>query len=150
MKMQEEMRVKKIREGTVIDHIPAGKALKVAGILELNENIKDAVSIVMNVPSKTMGRKDVIKVEGRELSDRDLHRISLIAPNASINKIKDFEVTEKTQVTLPQVFEGILKCPNLNCVTNFEGRSKMMVEETNGMKLRCAYCDRTYSTSELQ
>jgi aspartate carbamoyltransferase regulatory subunit len=63
-----ELRVKKICDGTVIDHIAAGNALAVLRILGIKGREGTVVSILMNVPSKTLGKKDIVKIEGRELS----------------------------------------------------------------------------------
>ena len=72
----------------------------------------------MNVKSSQMGAKDIVKIEGRELESRELDKIALIAPNATINIVREYEIVEKGQVKLLNNVKGILKCPNPNCITN--------------------------------
>src|SRR4029077_13876464 len=86
--------VKKIRNGTVIDHISAGHALDVLKILRISGGEGDIVSVAMNVPSKTDSKKDIVKVENRELKPGEVDKIALIAPGATINIIRDYEVAE--------------------------------------------------------
>ena len=91
-----EFKVTPIRNGTVIDHIECGMALKVLRIIGLDgENVQSPVSVLMHVPSKKSGWKDVLKVEDRELDPKDVDKIALIAPKATINIIRDFNVAEK-------------------------------------------------------
>jgi aspartate carbamoyltransferase regulatory subunit len=108
--LEEELHVKKIREGTVIDHITAGSALSVLKILGLTGSGDNVVSIVMNVPSQTIGTKDIVKIEGRELSPDEVDRISLISPKATINIIRSYKVAEKQKTKMPNVIRGIVKC----------------------------------------
>ena len=89
-----ELRVSKIRDGTVIDHIAGGQALNVLAILGVDAASGDTVSVAMNVPSDRLGTKDIVKVEGRELSQDEVDVLSLIAPAATINIVRDFDVVE--------------------------------------------------------
>ncbi|MEM3699106.1 MAG: aspartate carbamoyltransferase regulatory subunit, partial [Archaeoglobaceae archaeon] len=116
--MKKELVISKIKEGTVIDHINAGRALLVLKILGIDENTKETVSLALNVPSKKIGKKDIVKVEGLFISEEKLNKIALIAPNATINLIKDYEIEKKFKVKLPEVVKGILKCPNKMCISN--------------------------------
>ncbi|RLG59636.1 MAG: aspartate carbamoyltransferase regulatory subunit, partial [Candidatus Hydrothermarchaeota archaeon] len=90
--MEKELRVLKIKNGTVIDHIEGGQALNVLKIIGIP---KTTVTIAMNVPSKKTGIKDIVKVEGRELKEEEVNKISLISPRATINIIRNYEVVEK-------------------------------------------------------
>ncbi len=140
-----ELAVSKIKFGTVIDHINAGKALLVLRILGIRPGSSERVLIAMNVPSKKMGKKDIVKVEGKYIGEEELNRIALISPNATINLIEDYEVSEKRRVKLPEVVEGILTCPNKNCITNSREpiKSKFHVKkEGNTVKVVCHYCGR--------
>ena len=135
-----ELRVSKIRDGTVIDHIAAGQALNVLVILGIDGSGGETVSVGMNVPSGRLGRKDIVKVEGRELSQEEVDVLSLIAPAASINIVRGFEVVEKSRVERPEVVTGVLSCPNANCIST-QGEpveSRFDVLEDG---VRCAYCD---------
>ncbi|WP_253737173.1 aspartate carbamoyltransferase regulatory subunit [Halohasta salina] len=134
-----ELRVSKIRNGTVIDHVTGGQALNVLSILGIDGSEGLGVSVVMNVPSDRLGRKDVVKVEDRELSQSEVDVISLIAPEASINIIREFDVVQKNRVDRPESVVGLLSCPNRNCITNEPEPVETdftVVEEG----VRCTYC----------
>ena len=144
--LNKEMRVRPIKNGTVIDHIAAGQALNVLKILGISGTTTAVVSVAMNVPSKAMGSKDIVKVEDRELEQEEVDRVSLIAPNATINIIRDFEVIEKYRVDLPERLEGVMKCDNPNCISNTTEPviSKFTVNK-KPVELRCIYCDHVIS-----
>ena len=135
-----ELRVSKIENGTVIDHITGGQAVNVLAILGIDGTSGEEVSVGMNVPSDRLGRKDVVKVEGRELSQDEVDVLSLIAPAATINIIREFEVAEKHRVSRPGEVTGVLSCPNANCITteNEPVDSRFEVLEEG---VRCTYCD---------
>jgi aspartate carbamoyltransferase regulatory subunit len=144
--IEKEMRVRRIEHGTVIDHITAGQALNVLRILGVSGTTSAVVSVAMNVPSGAIGSKDIVKVENRELEEEEVDRISLIAPNATINIIRDFEVIEKYSVDLPEMLEGVVKCSNPNCISNTNEPviSKFLVNK-KPVELRCIYCDHVIS-----
>jgi len=144
--LNKEMRVRPIKQGTVIDHITAGQALNVLKILGISGTTTAVVSVAMNVPSKVMGSKDIVKIEDRELEEEEVDRVSLIAPNATINIIRDFEVVEKYRVDLPDRLEGVMKCENPNCISNTSEpvTSKFTVNK-KPVELRCIYCDHVIS-----
>lgn len=140
------LRVRPIKNGTVIDHITAGQALNVLRILGISGTTNAVVSAAMNVSSGVLGYKDIVKVEDRELEEEEVDRISLIAPDATINIIRDFEVVEKYRVDLPDLLEGVLKCVNPNCISNTNEPviSKFVVNK-KPVELRCIYCDHVIS-----
>ena len=137
---EHELRISKIRNGTVIDHVAGGHAPDVLAILGIDSSTEEVVSVGMNVPSDRLGRKDVVKIEGRELSQEEVEVISLIAPAASINIIREYDVAEKNRVERPDTVEGVLSCPNRNCITT-EGEpvASRFVVLDNGV--RCVYCE---------
>lgn len=151
MKPPKELKVKPIRNGTVIDHITANKALSVLKILGL-PNEKNTVTIAMNVQSPEMESKDIVKIEGRELAPNEVDKIALIAPNATINIIRDYEIVEKGKVHLSDEVSAILKCPNPNCITNTNEPmiTKFYVIEKEPVFLRCYYCERMMEESEIE
>jgi aspartate carbamoyltransferase regulatory subunit len=135
-----ELRVSKIQNGTVIDHIACGHAPDVLAILGIDSATDEVVSVGMNVPSDRLGHKDVVKIEGRELSQDEVDVISLIAPAASINIIREYGVAEKHRVERPDVVEGVLSCPNHDCITT-DGEpvaSRFAVLDDG---VRCVYCE---------
>ncbi|MFB6081978.1 MAG: aspartate carbamoyltransferase regulatory subunit [Halanaeroarchaeum sp.] len=135
-----ELRVSKIQNGTVIDHVTAGEALHVLAILDIDGSGGETVSLGMNVPSDRLGRKDVVKVEGRELSQSEVDVLSLIAPDATINIIRDYEVREKHRVERPTEVAGVLTCPNANCITN-AGEPVVTRFDVLEDGVRCEFCD---------
>jgi len=135
-----ELRVSKIRDGTVIDHISAGQALNVLAILGIDGAAGEQVSVGLNVPSETLGRKDIVKVENRELSQAEVDVLSLIAPHATINIVREFEVTDKARVERPERVTGVLSCPNANCITA-QGEPVESTFDVLSDGVRCAYCD---------
>ncbi|MFB6125220.1 MAG: aspartate carbamoyltransferase regulatory subunit [Halanaeroarchaeum sp.] len=135
-----ELRVSKIQNGTVIDHVTAGEALHVLSILGIDGSGGESLSLGMNVPSDRMGRKDIVKVEGRELSQSEVDVLSLIAPDATINIIREYEVSEKHRVERPGQVAGVLQCPNANCITN-AGEPVDTRFEVLEDGVRCEFCD---------
>jgi aspartate carbamoyltransferase regulatory subunit len=132
--------VGRIREGTVIDHITAGEALNVLKILGITGTTTECLSIATNVSSGKVGKKDIVKVEGRELRKEEVDRIALIAPRATINIIRDYEVVDKKGVEIPRSLTGVVRCPNPGCISNTSEpiESRFEVVERG---LHCLYCD---------
>lgn len=140
---EEKIRIVKIHDGTVIDHIRAGKALEVLKILGITGKDGNIVTLAMNISSSKIGKKDIVKVENRFLKDAEVARIALVAPEATINLIKDSKVIKKTRVELPETITDIFDCPNQRCVTNKEREpihSKYEVVSRTPVQLKCLYC----------
>jgi aspartate carbamoyltransferase regulatory subunit len=137
-----ELRVSKIKDGTVIDHISGGYALDVVKILGMTGHEKRVMTIAMNVPSKRFRVKDIVKIEGRALNAQEVNRIALVAPHASINIIRDYKVVEKLEVKLPKVIEAIIKCANPACISNSNepAVARFYVESEEPLLLKCHYC----------
>ena len=141
------MKVSKIRNGIVIDHIKAGDALKVLKILGIDRDYEDTVTVMMNAESKEYGKKDIVKIENRELDKEDLDKISLLSPTATVNVIRGSKLAEKYGVKIPDEIEGVLECTNPECISNSEQVStKFSIESSKPMMLRCHYCERLIST----
>ncbi len=151
MKTPRELKVKPIKNGTVIDHISANKALKVLKILGL-PSPETGVTLTMNVQSSQMGSKDIVKIEGRELASREVDEIALIAPQATINIIRDYEIATKGKVRLQDEIKNILNCSNPNCITNTDEpvTTHFVVLEKRPLILRCHYCERIMDQSEVE
>ncbi|WP_435125093.1 aspartate carbamoyltransferase regulatory subunit [Halobaculum sp. D14] len=134
-----ELRVSKIRNGTVIDHVTAGQALNVLAVLGIDGSEGHGVSIGMNVPSDRLGTKDIVKVEDRELSQGEVDIISLLAPEATVNIVREFDVVDKKRVERPERVVGLLTCPNHNCITNADepvaSRFRVVADG-----VRCEFC----------
>ena len=145
-------RVTAIRNGTVIDHIPAGHAMRVLEMLGINKSSAVPVSMVMNVPSKKKGTKDIIKVEDRELTQDELNRLALVAPDAHVAIIRAYVVAEKLTIELGSEVTNVVRCTFSNCVTinprePLPHRLKVLSREP--LELRCHYCGRPQDLEEL-
>ena len=137
------IRIVKINNGTVIDHIRAGHALEVLQILGITGKEGSIVTLAMNISSSRVGSKDIVKLEDRFLDDPEVARIALVAPEATINIIRDAQVIEKKRVELPDRLTNIVVCPNPRCITNKEREPilpKYEVVSRRPMKLKCLYC----------
>jgi len=136
------LRVSKIKNGTVIDHITGGHALDVIKILGITGRVNWVVTVAINVPSKKLGTKDMVKIEGRELESEEVDKIALLAPHATINIIRNYKVVEKQRVKLPNTIRGIVKCANPACISNSKEpvQPKFYVESEEPLRLRCHYC----------
>lgn len=150
-RLPKEIKVEKIKEGTVIDHISSGQALNVLRILGITKEYPTtAVTVAMNVPSSKARRKDIVKIEGRELKSDEVGKISLISPSATINIIREERVFRKKKVTLPEVIEGVVRCANPNCITSSEHVvSRFRVERKDPIRLRCLYCERVMEHRDI-
>lgn len=150
--MEEGMLVRKIRNGTVIDHVPAGRALLVLKLLGITGREGYRVAVVMNVDSRKLGRKDIVKIEDRYLKPDEADKIALIAPTATINIIKEYKIIEKRKVTAPNLLEGILRCINPTCITR-KPREPVTprFRRLEGEKLRyqCIYCGSIIEEEEI-
>ena len=142
--------VSAIKEGTVIDQIASRSTFKVANILNI-QGIDQVVLIGYNLSSKKLGSKGIIKIEGKLLTQEEVNKISLIAPDATVNIIKDSEVVEKFKVAIPDSIEEFLKCFNPNCVSNHQNvQSKFHVINKNPIRIRCHYCERHMGEDDLE
>ena len=150
--MTEMRRVTAIRNGTVVDHIPAGHALQVIQMLRINMTRTTPVSLVMNVPSDKLGRKDVLKVEDRELNQEELDRLALIAPTASIAIIRNHAVAAKLKIELADDLINIASCSFSNCITKNAREplpQRLRVISRDPLEVRCYYCGRDQDLEEL-
>ncbi|HEX2922205.1 MAG TPA: aspartate carbamoyltransferase regulatory subunit [Bacteroidales bacterium] len=145
-----QLSVSAIENGTVIDHVPASNLFKVIQILNLDK-IENQITFGTNLESKKFGRKAIIKIEGVYFEDKDINRIALVAPDAKLNVIKDYEVVEKKIVEVPDVIIGIAKCMNPKCITNFESvTTRFKVVSKKNVSLKCHYCEKITNEENLQ
>ena len=145
-------RVTAIKNGTVIDHIPAGKSLSVLKMLGIGGDMSNPVSLVMNVPSQKMGGKDIIKVEDRELTQNELDRLALVAPDASVAIIRAYLVAEKLEINLTDEVVNVARCTFSNCITVNPREPlphRLIVVNREPLQLRCRYCGKTQDTEAL-
>lgn len=142
MSNKTERQVAAIKNGTVIDHIPAEKTYQVVNLLQL-ETLDKPVTIGYNYPSNKIGRKGIIKVSDKFFTDEEISRLSVVAQNVVLNIIHDYEVVEKKTVKTPDELRGIVKCNNPKCITNNEPMHTVfhVVNKEKGI-LKCHYCDK--------
>ena len=144
--------VRRIKEGTVIDHIDEGKGLQVLDALRIDGKDGSLITIALNVPSGKFKKKDIIKVENKFLKDDDTNKLAVIVPNATINIIKNYKLVEKRRVALPNEVDRIFRCSNLECITNSTEHieSIMDVMDKEGRVLKCRYCSRVLDVNKLR
>lgn len=135
-----------LRQGVVIDHIPAGEAMKIYEYLNLGD-LDCEVAIIKNASSKKMGRKDIIKIEGPLTINIDA--LAVRNPNVTINIIENDVIVEKRPVTLPNEVRNIIKCKNPRCITSIEQELPHIFRLTNKEEkiYRCIYCEEAYQRS---
>ncbi|PZX15356.1 aspartate carbamoyltransferase regulatory subunit [Breznakibacter xylanolyticus] len=147
MNKNKELKVSAIKNGTVIDHIPAQQLFKVISILGLDK-IQNQITFGTNLESGQLGHKAIIKVSEKFFEDNEINKIALVAPRAKLNIIRDYEVVEKREVQIPDILVGIVKCVNPKCITNNEEiTTRFMVEDKSNVTLKCHYCEKI-TTSE--
>ncbi len=145
-----KLEVSAIEEGTVIDQIANKSTFKVANILNI-QKIEQVVLIGFNLSSKKLGKKGIIKIGGKLLTQEEVNKISLIAPDATVNIIKDSEVVEKFTVDIPDSIEEFMKCFNPNCVSNHQNiLSRFYVINKNPIRIRCHYCERHMGVDDIE
>jgi aspartate carbamoyltransferase regulatory subunit len=141
-----ELVVSALENGTVLDHIPAQYVYKALDLLGLKD-IESQITIGINLASKIYGRKGIIKIADKFFEDEELNKLALIAPNATINVIRDFKVVEKKRLEIPEEVIGIAKCKNPKCVTNHQPIKTKFATIQNGdeISLKCHYCEKISS-----
>jgi len=149
-KEPKQLSVSAIQNGTVIDHIPAKHLFKVIQILSLDK-IDHQITFGTNLESKKLGKKAIIKISEKFFADDDINRIALVAPDAKLNIIKDYEVVEKKVVEVPDSIIGIARCMNPKCITNFEAvTTRFKVVSKKNVALKCHYCEKITNQENMQ
>lgn len=137
---KKELAVAALRCGTVIDHIPADVLFEVAHLLKLQDS-ECQLTIGNNLPSRSLGKKGIIKVADTTFPEAVMNRIALLAPEANVNVIENYEVVEKRRVELPDTLVNVVRCHNPKCITNNEPMStRFIVVDRNPVTIRCSYC----------
>jgi len=146
-----QLLVRRIKDGTVIDHIEAGKALVVLRVIDITGKDGNVITVALNLPSNKHIKKDIVKIENKFLMKYETDKLALIAPRATINIIKDYKLVEKRKIQLPDSIVGIFRCPNLKCISNSEEdiRSTLDIVDKQNIILECRYCARTLTINDL-
>lgn len=145
-----KLQVSAIKNGTVIDHIPASNLFKVINILGLDKLDKQ-ITFGTNLESKRLGLKAIIKLADIFFVDKEINKIALVAPDAKLNIIKDYKVVEKKIVEVPDNIRGIAKCGNPKCITNHEGIvTKFAVVSKKKVAIKCHYCEKITDSEHME
>ncbi|MDD4418311.1 MAG: aspartate carbamoyltransferase regulatory subunit [Bacteroides graminisolvens] len=148
-KNKQALQVAALRNGTVIDHIPAEKLFTVVSLLGL-EHMENNITIGFNLESKKLGTKGIIKIADKFFCDEEINRISVVAPHVKLNIIRDYEVVEKKEVRMPDDLKGIVKCANPKCITNNEPMATLFhVTDKENCVLKCHYCEKEQRKEEI-
>lgn len=149
--MKKELNVSALESGTVIDHIPAHALFKVINILRLDHLGEDMITFGTNLDSKRDGKKAIIKISNVFLKEKDINKIALFAPHAVLNEIRNYEVVNKKNITMPSTISGIVKCHNPVCVTNSENVLPFYeVVSVAPPRLRCSYCEKITEADDFK
>jgi len=147
--MKPTQQVAKLKEGTVLDHLRAGTALRALHVLRLPSDA--TVMIGINLSSERLGRKDIIKVEHYELSENEAAKVALISPDATLSIIRDYKLVGKHGLRPPAAFRGLIKCPNPACIVHTERvQGSFVVEQHDPLIVRCEYCERSISADQFE
>ena len=148
-KNKQALQVAALRNGTVIDHIPAENLFTVVSLLGL-EHMENNITIGFNLESKKLGTKGIIKIADKFFCDEEINRISVVAPHVKLNIIRDYEVVEKKEVRMPDDLKGIVKCANPKCITNNEPMATLFhVTDKENCVLKCHYCEKEQRKEEI-
>lgn len=145
-----KLEVSAIENGTVIDHIPANVLFKVISILNLDK-IDKQITFGTNLTSKKLGKKAIIKLSDTFFINKEINKIALVAPQAKLNIIRNFNVVEKKVVEVPEEIIGIAKCMNPKCITNNEKIvTRFSVLSQKDVKLKCHYCEKITDQEHIE
>lgn len=145
-----ELQVAALKNGTVIDHIPSDSVFKVVSLLNLQE-VDSNLIIGNNFDSRKLGKKGIIKIADRFFTDEEISRLAVVAPNISLNIIRDYEVVDKKNVVLPDELRGIVRCNNPKCITNNEPMMTRfhVIDRQRGV-IKCHYCEKEQSKENIK
>lgn len=140
------LQVEAIKNGSVIDHIPAHVGIKVLKLFRMHKS-EQRITMGLNLPSSALGAKDLIKIENVYITEDQANQLALYAPNATVNQIEDYEVTKKLALDFPDKIEAVFSCPNTNCISHGEpvDSSFSVIKKVDDIQLKCKYCEKVFS-----
>ena len=149
MNNKKELQVAALENGTVIDHIPSEKLFTVVSLLGLKQ-MSNNITIGFNLQSKKLGKKGIIKIADKFFTDDEINRIAVVAPNVKLNIIRNYEVVEKRELSLPDELIGIVRCANPKCITNNEPMlTRFHVVDKEKCIIRCHYCEKEQERKDI-
>lgn len=142
-------KVSALQRGTVLDHLRAGTAMRALRILRLPRDL--TITVGLSLASRRLGRKDLIKIEGYELTEDQAAKVALLSPDATVSIIRDYQVVEKHKLVPPTAFRGLMRCLNPACIVQTERvPGSFVVERTSPVRVRCVYCERSIDEEEFE
>ena len=145
-----ELKVAALENGTVIDRIPSDQLFKVVSLLHLDQ-IDKSITIGNNLYSHKVGKKGIIKIADTFFKEEDINKIAILAPKAKLNIIKNYEVTHKQVVELPDMLHDIIRCSNPKCITNNEPMAtKFEVIDKENVVVKCCYCEQAIAKEQIK
>ena len=148
--MEKEIKIPAIKDGSVIDHIPSRDTFRIIRILDPQE-FKHTINLALNLKSKKMGKKGVIKIDDRYLTEEEVNKIGILAPHATVSIIKNYKVKEKIRVEAPKQIKIIVQCSNPNCITNMEDvKTDFSILSQEPLKIFCKYCERSMGREDIE
>jgi aspartate carbamoyltransferase regulatory subunit len=141
-----QLQVEAIKNGTVIDHIPAQIGIKVLKLFAMHQS-SQKVTIGLNLPSSALGVKDLLKIENVFIDESQASKLALYAPHATVNQIENYKVVKKLALELPKRINNVFACPNTNCISHNEPveSSFSVCEKNEDIRLKCKYCEKVFS-----
>ncbi len=146
MSKETQLQVEAIKNGTVIDHIPAQIGIKVLKLFSMHKS-EQRVTVGLNLPSSALGHKDLLKIENVFISEEQASKLALYAPHATVNQIENYQVVKKLPLELPEQVNNVFECPNTNCITHDEPveSSFKVFEKKQDIRLKCKYCEKVFA-----
>ncbi|CAH0534422.1 Aspartate carbamoyltransferase regulatory chain [Vibrio stylophorae] len=140
-----KLQVEAIKNGTVIDHIPAGMAIQILKLFHIEQG-KQRITLGLNLPSSAQGAKDLIKIEDLYVSEEQANQLALHAPKATVNQIENYAVVKKMTLSLPKEVLGVFQCCNNNCITHLEPVDSRfyVLQKHEEVHLKCHYCEKVF------
>lgn len=142
-------KVSALARGSVLDHLRAGTALRALRVLRIPADA--TVTVGVNLTSPRLGKKDIVKIEGYELTSDEAAKVALLSPDATLSIIRDYKVVSKTKLALPPTFRGLLRCVNPACIVHLERvAGAFAVESRDPVRVRCEYCERSIAEHQFE
>lgn len=141
------MRIERIHNGIVLDHIKAGKGVEILKLFS-TDILRNKIDFASYVESDRLGMKDIIKIEDLSVDPKMLLKLTLLAPDITISTIREGRVYDKLRPHVPDEVEGVIKCKNPKCVTLTEGylmsRTKVAITKDGRLRQQCLFCEHVF------
>ncbi len=148
-KQKQILEVAAIKQGTVLDHLPGDKVLQIVELLSCETH--SPITLGINLESKKLRAKGIIKLSARNLTEAEMNKIAIIAPDATVNTIENYDVVKKKKIVLRNIEPNTLFCTNPSCITNAEKTiTRFHLLEKNPLKIQCFYCERILEKNEIK